>query len=209
MNRVVAISLAVVFAAAGIIGFSSLFTVNETEQAIVIQFGAPVDVIEEPGLHFKTPFVQNVIYIDKRILDLDIEPEEVIALDQKRLVVDAFARFRIEKPLMFYQAAGSEIVARSRLKTILVAAMRRVLDALLDDVDRQLALAGELPRALTSRRLAMESAVIVRLARQLASRLRAGDPLATRVSLSKGDFLMATIGGAIEGFVSAGRGARL
>ncbi len=127
MGRTTLIGLAILLALAGIVIFNSLFTVHQTQQALVLQFGEPKQVIQEPGLHFKTPFVQNVIYIDKRILDLDIQPEEVIASDQKRLVVDAFARFRIVDPLMFFQAAGSEGVARSRLATILQSALRRVL----------------------------------------------------------------------------------
>lgn len=127
MGRTTLIGLAVILVLAGIVAFSSLFTVHQTQQAIVLQFGEPRQVVRDAGLHFKVPFVQNVITIDKRILDLDIQPEEVIASDQKRLVVDAFARFRIVDPLVFYQTVGNEAVARSRLGTILQSSLRRVL----------------------------------------------------------------------------------
>ncbi len=127
MGRTTLIGLAAILVLAGIAVFNSLFTVHQTQQALVLQFGEPRDVVQDAGLHFKVPFVQNVITIDKRILDLDIQPEEVIASDQKRLVVDAFARFRITEPLKFYQTVGNEAVARSRLGTILQSSLRRVL----------------------------------------------------------------------------------
>lgn len=127
MGRTTLIGLAVVLIIGGIVAANSLFTVHQTQQALVLQFGAPQKVVLEPGLKFKVPFVQNVITIDKRILDLDIQPEEVIASDQKRLVVDAFARFRIVDPLKFYISVGNESVARSRLGTILGSSLRRVL----------------------------------------------------------------------------------
>ena len=82
--------------------FLSLFTVKEINQAIVLQFGDPKKVISEPGLQVKIPFIQNVVYLDRRILSLDPAPEEVIASDQKRLIVDAYARFKIVDPLKFY-----------------------------------------------------------------------------------------------------------
>jgi len=127
MGRTTLIGLAVVLVLVGIALFTALFTVHQTQQALVLQFGEPRQVVRDAGLHFKVPFVQNVITIDKRILDLDIQPEEVIASDQKRLVVDAFARFRITDPLVFYQTVGNEAVARSRLGTILQSSLRRVL----------------------------------------------------------------------------------
>jgi membrane protease subunit HflC len=80
-----------------------------------LQFGDPKRIIVEPGLNFKIPFIQNVVYLDKRILNLDTPPAEVIASDQKRLIVDAFARFKIVDPLKFYISVGNERVARSRL----------------------------------------------------------------------------------------------
>ena len=127
MGRTSLIGLAIVLALAGIVAFNALFTVHQTQQALVLQFGEPRQVVRDAGLHFKVPFLQNVITLDKRILDLDIQPEEVIASDQKRLVVDAFARFRIEDPLRFYQTVGNEAVARSRLGTILQSSLRQVL----------------------------------------------------------------------------------
>ncbi|WP_316232652.1 protease modulator HflC [Bradyrhizobium sp. SZCCHNPS2010] len=110
-----------------IIGYSSVFTVQQTEQALVVRFGKPVDVATEAGLHFKAPFVDTVISIDKRILDLENPSQEVIASDQKRLVVDAFARYRIKNPLQFYQTVGSIQTGNLQLGTLLNAALRRVL----------------------------------------------------------------------------------
>jgi membrane protease subunit HflC len=110
-----------------VVSLGTFFTVYETQQALVLQFGAPKRVIQNPGLHVKIPFVQNVVYVDRRILALDTQPEEVIASDQKRLVVDAFARFRITDPILFYQALGSEQAARSRLGTVLNSSLRQVL----------------------------------------------------------------------------------
>jgi membrane protease subunit HflC len=119
--------LAVVFVAALIIGYSSLFTVYQTQQALVIRLGQPVRVVNEPGLNLKAPFIDSVVYIDKRILDLEAPPQEVIASDQKRLVVDAFARYRIQEPLRFYQTLGSIAGANSQLSILLNSALRRVL----------------------------------------------------------------------------------
>jgi modulator of FtsH protease HflC len=119
--------LAVLFVAALIIGYSSLFTVYQTQQALVIRLGQPVRVVNEPGLNVKAPFIDSVVYIDKRILDLEAPPQEVIASDQKRLVVDAFARYRIQEPLRFYQTLGSIAGANSQLSILLNSALRRVL----------------------------------------------------------------------------------
>ena len=107
--------------------FFSVFIVKEVNQAIVLQFGDPKRIITKPGLNFKIPFIQNVVYLDKRILNLDTPPEEVIASDQKRLIVDAFARFQIVDPLKFYISVGNERVARSRLATIINSRIRNVL----------------------------------------------------------------------------------
>jgi modulator of FtsH protease HflC len=112
---------------AAIVGYSSIFTVSQTEQALVVRLGRPVDVVSEPGLNFKAPFIDTVISIDKRILDLENPSQEVIASDQKRLVVDAFARYRIKNPLRFYQSIGSIQAANIQLTTLLNAALRRVL----------------------------------------------------------------------------------
>ena len=106
---------------------SALFTVHQTQQALVLQFGDPKRVITEPGLHFKVPFIQNAIYVDRRVLDFDAEANEVILGDQKRLVVDAFARYRIVDPLRFYQSVGTEGILRGRIDTILDASLRKTL----------------------------------------------------------------------------------
>ena len=95
----------------GVVVFQSLFIVQEISQAIVLQFGDPKKIVTKAGLNFKLPFIQNVVYLDKRILNLDNDPEEVIAADQKRLIVDAFARFKIVDPLKFYISVGNERVA--------------------------------------------------------------------------------------------------
>jgi modulator of FtsH protease HflC len=119
--------LAVLIAAALIIGYSSLFTVYQTQQALVVRLGKPVRVVSDPGLHVKAPFIDTVIPVDRRILDLEAPPQEVIASDQKRLVVDAFARYRIQDPLRFYQTLGSINGANSQLSILLNSALRRVL----------------------------------------------------------------------------------
>tara|TARA_Y100000992_G_scaffold31007_1_gene17364 strand:- start:100 stop:969 length:870 start_codon:yes stop_codon:yes gene_type:complete len=111
----------------GLAIFFSVFIVKEVNQAIVLQFGDPKRIISKPGINFKIPFIQNVVYLDKRILNLDAPPEEVIASDQKRLIVDAFARFQIIDPLKFYISVGNERVARSRLSTIINSRIRSVL----------------------------------------------------------------------------------
>jgi membrane protease subunit HflC len=110
-----------------IVGYSSVFSVDMTEQALVVRLGKPVDVVTDPGLHFKAPFVDTVIDVDKRILDLENPSQEVIASDQKRLVVDAFARYRIKDALKFYQSIGTIQAANIQLTTLLNAALRRVL----------------------------------------------------------------------------------
>ncbi|GAA3849362.1 protease modulator HflC [[Pseudomonas] carboxydohydrogena] len=118
----------VVLLALIIVGYSSLFTVRQTEQALVVRLGAPVGApITDPGLHFKAPFIDTVISIDNRILDLENPSQEIIASDQKRLVVDAFARYRIKDALRFYQSVGTISAANIQLTALLNAALRRVL----------------------------------------------------------------------------------
>ena len=120
--------LAAVIAAVVLVAlYSSLFAVYQTQQALVLRFGEPIRVIETPGLNAKIPLVESVILLDNRILDLENPSQEVIAADQKRLVVDAFARYRIINPLKFYQSVGTIEGANSRLATILNSALRRVL----------------------------------------------------------------------------------
>ncbi len=132
-----------------VIAFFSIFIVKEVNQAIVLQFGDPKKIITKPGLNFKIPFIQNVVFLDKRILNLDAPPEEVIASDQKRLIVDAFARLQIIDPLKFYISVGNERVARSRLSTIINSRIRSVLGTqrlqtlLSEDRTKQMALIQE------------------------------------------------------------------
>jgi membrane protease subunit HflC len=119
--------LAVIVVILLIIGYSSLFTVYQTRQALLVRLGNPVRVVTEPGLHTKIPLADSVILIDKRILDLENPAQEVIASDQKRLVVDAFARYRVRDALRFYQSVGSVDGANQRLSPLLNSALRRVL----------------------------------------------------------------------------------
>jgi len=116
-----------IIVALGVLVYLSLFTVKEINQAIVLQFGDPKRVITTPGLQVKIPIIQNVVFLDRRILNLDAPPIEVIASDQKRLIVDAYARFKIIDPLKFYISVGDERVVRSRLSTIINSRIRGVL----------------------------------------------------------------------------------
>jgi membrane protease subunit HflC len=126
LNIIGGIAAALVIVAL-IAAYSTMFTVYQTRQALVVRLGNPVRVITEPGLNYKIPFFDSVIHIDKRILDLENPAQEVIASDQKRLVVDAFARYRIKEALRFYQTVGNVEGANSRLSTLLNSALRRVL----------------------------------------------------------------------------------
>jgi membrane protease subunit HflC len=127
MNEKTLKILVPILGAIGFLGYLTFFTVNEIQQAIILQFGDPKRVIQKAGLNYKIPFIQNVVLLDKRILNLDAPSEEVIASDQKRLIVDAFARFKIKDPLKFYISVGNERVARSRLSTIINSRIRGVL----------------------------------------------------------------------------------
>lgn len=126
-NGIAGIVALFVVLVAVVVGYSSLFTVSETQQVLLVRLGEPVRVVTAPGLNFKVPFIDTVISIDKRILDLENPAQEVIASDQKRLVVDAFARYRIKDALRFYQTLGSIQAANIQLTTLLNAALRRVL----------------------------------------------------------------------------------
>jgi modulator of FtsH protease HflC len=119
--------LLVIALAALIVGYSSLYTVYQTQQALIVRLGQPVRVVTEPGLHFKAPFIDSVLTFDRRILDLEAQPQELIASDQKRLLVDAFARYRIVDLLRFYQTLGSIQGANSQLNNLMSSALRRVL----------------------------------------------------------------------------------
>ena len=107
--------------------YGSMFVVHQVQQVLVLQFGDPKRVIKEPGLKFKLPLIQNTVDYDKRILDYDLPVEEIIASDQKRLVVDPFARYKILDPLKFYQTVRNENGIRNRLNSIIIAALRRVV----------------------------------------------------------------------------------
>ncbi len=117
----------VILAAIAILAYLSLFIVHQTQQALVLRFGEPVRVVMAPGLYTKLPMIDNVIMIDKRILDLDTAELEIIASDQKRLVVDAFGRYKITDPLLFFQAVGTIQVGDQRLALLLQSAVRQVL----------------------------------------------------------------------------------
>jgi membrane protease subunit HflC len=127
MNRFPLVLGGVIAALLLIVLLSSTFTVNQSQQALVIQFGDPLRREDQPGLHFKLPLIQEVVYFDKRVLDFDARSEEVPTLDQKQLVVDAFARFVISDPLKFYQTVNNEQGIQSRLATIISSNLRRVL----------------------------------------------------------------------------------
>jgi membrane protease subunit HflC len=108
--------------------YGALFTVNQTQQALVLQFGEPKRTIQEPGLAFKMPFIQDVVYYEKRVLSLiPQDAEEVILSDQKRLQVDAYARYQISDPLLFFQTVRNELGARGRLEAIIDSSVRRAL----------------------------------------------------------------------------------
>ena len=127
MNRTALVALGVAIIAIGIVAFSAVYTVDQRQQALVLQFGEPKRVVSEPGLNFKYPFIQNVIFYDSRVLDLDPQVETVILSDQKRLDVDTYARYRITNPLKFYQAVNNESEFRARLTNVVNSSLRRVL----------------------------------------------------------------------------------
>ncbi len=144
----------VLVVATGVGLFSALFTVDQRQQALVLQFGNPVRVIQEPGLHFKIPFIQNIRYVDRRILDLDPQPQEVLLSDQKRINVDSFARYRIVDPLEFLKTAqtdrnfrqvfGSQLnsavraeVAKVSLAAMLSPQRAEVMDRIFDILESQ------------------------------------------------------------------------
>jgi len=120
--------ISIIGVAAVIFGFlSSFFTVDQTQQALVLQFGEPKRLIKKPGLNFKIPFIQEVTFFDKRVLSLvSKDSEEVILADQKRLEVDTYSRFKITDPLLFYQTVRNEFGARQRLESIVDSSVRRV-----------------------------------------------------------------------------------
>lgn len=127
MSRIILTVVGILVIVLGIVAASALFTVHQTQQALVLQFGEPRRVVQEPGLHAKIPFVQNAVYFDARVLDYAPPAEEVITADQKRFVVDTYVRFKIVDPLRFYQAARSEQAFRATLGNYLTSSLRRVV----------------------------------------------------------------------------------
>ena len=119
--------LGIVVIVLGVLAFSAVFTVHQTKQVLVQQFGEPIKAIREPGLHFKLPFLQNVVEIERRILSFDPPAETVILSDQKRMIVDAFVRYKIDDPLKFYQTVRSERGVLSRLNGVVDSSLRQVL----------------------------------------------------------------------------------
>jgi membrane protease subunit HflC len=109
------------------IGLNGLFTMNEKQQGLVLQFGEPKRVVQDSGLNFKIPLIQNVVRYDKRILEYDLPIEEVIAVDKKRMLIDSFTRFKITDPLEFYKTVGSESNVRNRLNSNVISSLRRVV----------------------------------------------------------------------------------
>ena len=127
MNRRTLTVVGILLVVAGVFMMSSLFIVDQTEIALVLQFGQPRRVIREPGLEAKRPFIEDVIKYENRLLDFEPPPEEVIVSDQKRLVVDTYTRYRITDPLLFYQTVSTEAAVRARLNAMVSGSLRRVL----------------------------------------------------------------------------------
>src|SRR5690606_29914968 len=127
MNRPVLIGVAVAAVVAVLLTLSAMYTVHESEQALVLQFGEPQRVVKEPGLHFKIPVIQNVVYFSNRVLNFDAPAAEVPTVDQKQVVVDAFARFRITDPLRFFQTVTNEMGVQARLRSIISSNLRGAL----------------------------------------------------------------------------------
>lgn len=121
------ISLIVIIVIAAFVLANTLYVVNQAEQAIVLQFGEPVRLVKDPGLKMKVPFIQNVVFYDTRLLDLDPPAQEVVLNDKKRLDVDSFTRYRIVDPLKFYQTVRYEFQAESKLKEIVNSSVRKIL----------------------------------------------------------------------------------
>jgi membrane protease subunit HflC len=127
MNRFSGAAILIVAIVGIIVLLQSVFTVHQSERALVLRLGEPVRKIDEPGLQFKIPFVENVVTLSKRVLKVEGTQQELLTTDQKRVVVDYFARYRIVNPLLFYQSARSEESLEQRLQPIIASQMRRVL----------------------------------------------------------------------------------
>jgi len=127
VSRAVLAAIVAAFAAV-ILASASLYTVGQTEQVLITEFGQPKGVVSAPGLHVKVPFVQTIISFDRRLLDYEAPGEEVILSDQRRLIIDSFARFHITNPLQYFQAVGpTEDGIRARLNSVMTSSLRRVL----------------------------------------------------------------------------------
>lgn len=126
-NPVVRTGILIILGLAAVVLYASLFTVYQTQQAVVLRFGAVRQVITEPGLYMKAPFIDVVLPVEKRVLDLDIPAQTVLSSDRQNLEVDAFARYRINDPLRFYQAVNNVQNANARLQSFVNAAMRNTL----------------------------------------------------------------------------------
>ena len=127
MNKNIKAYLLIVLVVAAVVLSGSLYIVNQTEQAIVLQFGEPVRLVKDAGLKIKLPLIQNVVYYDTRLLNLDPPAQEIVLNDKKRLDVDSFTRYRIVDPLKFYQTVRTETQARSKLEEIVNSSVRKVL----------------------------------------------------------------------------------
>ncbi len=149
MNRFL-IVFGAILVALGFLSTATFFTVGQAQQAMVLQFGAPVRVVQEPGLKLKIPFLQNVLYFEKRLLDFDAEPTEVVLGDRTRIVMDSFARYRIIDPLLFFQSVRTEQGMRQRLASIVQSATRDVFGQVSFET-LLTARRGELMRDITTR----------------------------------------------------------
>lgn len=127
MKGIISVIFLIILGVGAFAAYNAYFIVHQTQTALVLRFGEPKQIVTTPGLNFKIPFAENVEYFDKRILDLNLPQKEVIAADQKRLVVDAFARYRIADPLLFFQSVTNEAGARNRLESLLDSALRSIL----------------------------------------------------------------------------------
>lgn len=128
MKRNSALVAAIIAGVVILAGLLSIFQVPQWQDAIVLQFGKPVRVIvDKPGLHWRVPFIENVHYVDKRVLNFDAPAQELLTLDQKRIVISAYVRYQIEDPLRFYQVGRTESRAEGQIGSVLVSALRAVI----------------------------------------------------------------------------------
>jgi membrane protease subunit HflC len=149
MNRFSGAAILVVAILGMVLLLQGIFTVHQSERALVLQLGAPIRVVNDPGLNFKIPFIQNVEPISKRVLRAEASQEELLTQDQKRIVVDYFARYKIIDPLLFYQSVKTTDMLEQRLKPIITSQLRRVLGGV------------QLARILTEQRAAMMREITV------------------------------------------------